>query len=84
MEATPQYAIAVYNYVDMICGSELQINTDDDKAKTILEDWNRKTDFYQKFRGLTTTCLATGNAILEKLDEDTLQDVLEVDINYQR
>jgi hypothetical protein len=56
-------------------------NTDNEKAQKFLDDWARKSNFYDKFEGLVTTLLICGNAILEKLDETDTLDVMEVDMS---
>jgi hypothetical protein len=77
---TPQVQIARASYSDLITGTKIQINSDDEDAKITLEEWNRKNNFFEKFRGLVDTTLICGNGLLEKLDEFTLEDVAEVNM----
>jgi len=77
-DRTPQLQVAVNTYADMVTGTDLQINSDDDRAKQILEDWSSKVGFYNKLKSLVSTWLVCGNAMFEKLDEDTMQDIMEV------
>jgi hypothetical protein len=79
-DRTPQIQIAVSSYSELITGTEMTVNTENEKAKTLIEEWIRSTNFYDKFESLVTTVLITGNGILEKLDENDVQDVLEVDM----
>ncbi len=77
---TPQIQIAVSSYAELITGTDLVVNTDDQEAKDFLEEWIRQTKFYDKFEGLVSTLLITGNALLEKLDKANIEDVEEVDM----
>ncbi len=79
-ELTPQIQIAVSSYSELITGTDMVITSDDDKAKEFLDEWVRRTDFYNKFEGLTTTLLICGTAIFEKLDTQDIEDVTEVDM----
>ena len=56
------------------------VSTKTTKAKEFLDEWIRTTNFYDKLEGLVTTTLICGNALLEKLDENNIEDVLEVDM----
>ena len=80
-DLTPQIQIAVSSYAELITGTELMINSKNDKAKQLLDEWNRSTNFYDKFESLVTTTLICGNGILEKLDENLTEDVSEVDMS---
>jgi len=79
-DRTPQIQVAVSSYSELITGTEMVFNTEDEKAQKFLEEWARKTNFYDKFEGLVTTTLICGNSLLEKLDENDTQDILEVDM----
>jgi len=79
-DRTPQIQIAVSSYSELITGTEMTVNSENEEAKTLIEEWIRSTNFYDKFESLVTTVLITGNGILEKLDENDTQDVLEVDM----
>jgi len=80
-DATPQISTAVYNYSELITGTEMTIESQNEKAKKIIDEWIRRTYFYDKFESLVTTLLVCGNALLEKLDEDDTRDVEEVDMS---
>ncbi len=79
-DCTPQIKIAVDSYRNLICGTEITINSDDEECKKIIEEWNRKTNFFDKWNGMVETLLTCGPALLEKLDEKEVIDVLEVDM----
>src|SRR3990172_1900558 len=79
-DCTPQIQIGVTAYSELITGTEMQINTDNEKAKKIIEDWNIENNFYDKFENMVSTLLICGNSILEKLDEKNTLDVVEVDM----
>jgi len=80
-DRTPQIRIAVASYSEMITGTDMTITCKTEDAQRELDDWIRRTNFYDKFENLVTTILITGNGILEKLDEKDVQDVLEVDMS---
>jgi len=79
-DLTPQIKIAISSYAELITGTEMILSTEDQKAKDFLDEWVRKTGFYDKFEGLVATLLITGNALLEKLSGDDIEDVSEVDM----
>ena len=79
-DATPQIQIAVSSYSELITGTEMIITTENQEAKDMLDEWIRRTGFYDKFEGMVTTLLIMGNAILEKLDKQNIEDVEEVDM----
>ena len=79
-DKTPQLQIAVSSYSELITGTEMTIKAKTQPAQDFLDRWIRETNFYDKFESVVTTCLITGNAILEKLDENDIQDVAEVDM----
>lgn len=80
-DATPQVQIAVSSYAELITGTEMNIQAKSDAAQKVLDEWCRGTNFYNKFEGLVTTILITGNGLLEKLDENETEDVSEVDMS---
>ena len=80
-DRTPQINLPIGMYSEMISGTELTINCKSDEASKALNDWIRRTNFYDKLESLITTWLVCGNSILEKLDENDTQDVLEVDMS---
>lgn len=79
-DLTPQIQIAVSSYSELITGTEMILKTKGKEAQDFLDEWVRKNNFYDKFEGLVTTMLICGNAILEKLDKQNLEDVQEVDM----
>ena len=79
-DRTPQLQIAVSSYSELITGTEMNITCKSETATQVLNEWVRNADFYNKFENMVTTCLITGNSILEKLDENDIQDVEEVDM----
>ena len=80
-DRTPQLQIAVGSYSELITGTEMIIKTKNPEAQKFLDEWVRTTNFYDKFESVVTTTLITGNAILEKLDENNIEDVEEVDMS---
>jgi len=80
-DKTPQIQIGVTGYAELVTGTELQINADDEEAKKFIEDWNERTNFYDKLESLVSTLLICGNAILEKLNDSFIEDVAEVDMS---
>ena len=80
-DRTPQIRIAVASYSEMITGTDMNVTCKSEEAQQQIQDWIRRTNFYDKFENLVTTILITGNGILEKLDEGDIQDVLEVDMS---
>jgi hypothetical protein len=79
-DCTPQIYIAISSYRDLIAGTNLEINSDDEDSKKLIEDWIRNTGFFDKWIGLVETTLTCGTSLLEKLDESQIIDVLEVDM----
>ncbi len=59
----------------------MNVTCESEEAQQAITDWIRRTNFYDKFENLVTTILICGNAMLEKLDEKDIQDVLEVDMS---
>lgn len=80
-DKTPQIAVGVAGYAKLIDLANIQINSDDEKAKKIIEEWNDKANIKDKLESLVNTLLICGNAILEKLDDKNIQDVVEVDMS---
>lgn len=79
-DMTPQIQIAVSSYSELITGTDLIINSKNEEAEKFLEEWMRRTNFYEKFEGLVTSILMFGAALLEKLGPKDTQDVQEVDM----
>ena len=77
---SPQLQVGVTGYSRLLDLANIQINTDDEEAKKIIEDWNNITDFKTKLEAMGNTFLICGNSILEKLDEKLIQDIEEVDM----
>jgi len=80
-DKTPQIQMPVGMYSEMISGTDMEVTCEGEEATKHLQDWIRRTNFYEKFENMITTWLICGNAILEKLDENDIQDVLEVDMS---
>lgn len=80
-DQTPQIQIAVSSYSELITGTEMTIQSKDQGATDFINEWIRKTNFYDKLEGVVTTTLICGNAILEKLDKSNIEDVEEVDMS---
>jgi len=80
-DATPQIRLPVSGYRELITGTDMTFSSEDDSATEFIEEWVRKTNFYDKFENLVTTILICGNGILEKLSESDIEDVSEVDMS---
>lgn len=79
-DRTPQLAMSVSSYKELITGTEMVVTSDDEQATKLIESWNDDNVFYDKFENLVNTILITGNGILEKLDENRIDGVEEVDM----
>ena len=79
-DRTPQIQMPVSMYSEMISGTDMEVTCQSESATELLQDWIRRTNFYEKFENMITTWLICGNALLEKLDENDIQDVMEVDM----
>ncbi len=80
-DRTPQISVGVAGYAKLIDLANIQINSDNEQAKKIIEDWNEQANIKDKLESLVNTLLICGNAILEKLDDKNIQDVIEVDMS---
>lgn len=80
-DRTPQIQMPVGMYSEMISGTDMEITCKNEDATNKLNEWVRRTNFYEKFENMITTWLICGNAILEKLDTRDIQDVAEVDMS---
>lgn len=80
-DKTPQISVGVAGYAKLIDLANIQINSDNEEAKKIIEEWNDITNMKDKLESLCNTLLICGNAILEKLDDKNIQDVIEVDMS---
>lgn len=79
-DSTPQIRMPVSAYRELITGTDMTFNSEDDEATEFIEEWTRQNNFYDKFENMVTTLLICGNAILEKLSESEIEDVQEVDM----
>ena len=79
-DATPQIRLPVSAYRELITGTEMVLNSENEQATEFLDEWIRRTNFYDKFENMVTTLLICGNSILEKLSENDTDDVSEVDM----
>lgn len=76
----PQLQNGLTSFVDLVLGNQININTDDENAKKLIEQWNDETFFYDKFRSQVLTTVICGVSLMEKLDEKKIVDVMEVDM----
>src|SRR3990167_7391219 len=76
---SPQIQVGVTGYARLLDLANIQINSDNENAKRIIDEWIEVTDFKTKFEAMGNTFLICGNSILEKLDDKIIQDVSEVD-----
>lgn len=80
VKKVPQLQNGLSSYKELIISGHININTDDENAKKLIEQWNDETGFYDKLDSVVMTWVICGVAMLEKLDEEKTVDVLEVDI----
>lgn len=80
-DSTPQVRLPVSAYRELITGTDMTFNSEDEAATEFIEEWTRRTNFYDKFENLVTTILICGNGLLEKLSESEIEDVQEVDMS---
>src|SRR3990167_5430701 len=78
---SPQIQVGVTGYARLLDLANIMINSDNDKAKKIIDEWMEVTDFKTKFEAMGNTFLICGNSIFEKLDDKIIQDVVEVDMS---
>ena len=82
----PQLDTIIGFETDMIVGTDMNINSDDDEALTICDDFARDTALYDKIKNITKTSLTTGFGLMvrgrsgkilkniEEFDVDTLKE----------
>lgn len=80
-DKTPQIRLPVSAYRELITGTDMIFNSENEEATDFLNEWVRKNNFYDKFENMVTTLLICGNSILEKLSESETEDVQEVDMS---
>lgn len=78
---SPQIQLGVTAYARLLDLANIQINSDDEKSKKLIEDWIDITDFRTKIDAMSNTFLICGNAIIEKLSDKMTQDIAEVDMS---
>lgn len=77
----PQIQSSVDNFHEMIVGSKITINADDDDAKKICEDFSNNVDLYGKMRPTVKTMLVCGVSLVEKVGNGkTIENIEEIDI----
>ncbi|UVF62433.1 portal protein [Nitrososphaeria virus YSH_922147] len=57
---TPQLETIITYETDMIVGTDLNINSDDDEVKELLENWSNDISLYEKIKSHTSLSLSTG------------------------
>jgi hypothetical protein len=85
-DRTPQLELAVTTLAEMVYGTDININADKknptaEKIVKDLLDWNDQVQLYSKIQQVTYSLLTYGNAIVEKLSEQTFKDILEVSMD---
>lgn len=78
---SPQIQLGVTAYARLLDLANIQINSDDEASKKLIEKWIDDTNFKNKLEDAGNTFLICGNMIFEKLDEKMIQDVAEVDMS---
>lgn len=78
---TPQLETIITYETDMIVGTDLNINSDDDKIKEILEKFAQEINLYEKLKSHTSLALATGFGLFVKVygKNGELQNIEEFD-----
>ncbi|MFM7796462.1 MAG: hypothetical protein ACKO7N_06835 [Candidatus Nitrosotenuis sp.] len=84
-EQIPQVQNGITSFRDLVIGTQININVDEklpqaEQAKELLDKWNEETQFFEKLQSIELTAEICGVALLEKLDENYLVDVAEVDM----
>jgi len=64
---TPQLETIITYETDMIVGTDLNINSDNESIKQILEDWTESISLYEKLKSHTALSLALGFGLLVKV-----------------
>lgn len=59
-DKTPQLDSVAEYLIDLIVGTDMNINTDDGQAKQILEDFSNNTQLFDKIRSVLDSSLVTG------------------------
>ena len=78
---TPQLDTIIGFETDMIVGTDLNINADNEEAKELCEDFANETALYDKVRNHTNTALTTGFGILVRVrKQGLLTNIEEFDI----
>jgi hypothetical protein len=83
---TPQLETIITYETDMIVGTDLNINADNDTIKEILEDWVNEISLYEKLKSHTALSLACGFGLFVKVrgKKGELINVEEFDIRTIR
>lgn len=77
----PQINSAVDNLHEMVVGSEIAINADDEEAKKVIDDFCMNTDLYGKMRTILKTMLVCGVSLVEKVGNGkSVENIEEIDI----
>jgi hypothetical protein len=79
-DMTPQIQVAVGSYSELITGTDLIVQSENQEATDFINEWMRRINFYEKFESVVTTALICGTALLEKLSASHIEDVEEVDM----
>lgn len=66
-DLTPQIDAIVEYCVDLIVGTDININSDDETAKELLEKFADEIELYEKIRSLTDDALTGGTAIFARI-----------------
>ncbi|HSA75485.1 MAG TPA: hypothetical protein VLE21_04785 [Candidatus Nitrosocosmicus sp.] len=78
---TPQLDTIITYETDLIVGTDLNINSDDEEAKKILDKWSNEISLFEKIKTHTAVALATGFGLLVKVRQNKeLVNIEEFDI----
>ena len=79
---TPQIDTIIGFETDMIVGTDLNINADDDEAKELCEEFANTTALYDKIKNHTNTSLTTGYGLLVRVRKaGVITNIEEFDIS---
>lgn len=81
-QETPQISTMVRYMTDLIVGTDININTDDDEATQFLTEFAERINLHQKIRSLVDTSLEGGTAIFVRaLTNGYLTNIEEFDMD---
>lgn len=79
---TPQINTIGLMMTEMITGTDLNVNSEDEEAKQICEEFANKTDLYEKIKSIVDVGLTTGFEIFARVrgEKNVLKNIEEFDM----